>query len=57
VGLLIGQIKGWDQRGIYDEPRLGEIAKMYKELGFEIKIEPIKPELVPGCSDCMKSYP
>ncbi len=57
MDLLKGQIKGWDQRGIYDEPKLSEIAEMYKELGFEIKIEPIKPELVKGCSECMKSSP
>ena len=57
MGLSKGQNTGWDQRGVYDEPKLIEIAKMYEELGFKVKIEPFKAELVQGCSDCMRSSP
>ncbi|MCP4021776.1 MAG: hypothetical protein GY729_08030 [Desulfobacteraceae bacterium] len=52
---LIARKEGWNQRGVYDDPKLTEIAKMYKELGFEVKIKSFKPEHVPGCRECMKS--
>ncbi len=50
-------VKGWSRRGIYDDPRLTEILKMYEELGFTVKLEPLRPELEPGCKDCFKLNP
>ena len=33
--------QGWEKRFTIDEPRLSEMAGQYKELGFEILLEPI----------------
>ncbi len=50
-------VKGWTRRGIYDDPRLTQILKMYEEIGFTVKLEPLRPELEPGCKDCIKLNP
>lgn len=46
---------GWQRQGIYDEPRLSEVVTMYKEIGFDVKIEPTRLEELSGCTDCMKT--
>ena len=51
------RIKGWTRRGIYDDPRLTEILTMYEDLGFAVKLEPFRPELEPGCNECIKQDP
>ncbi|MFH1153975.1 MAG: hypothetical protein V1793_09165 [Pseudomonadota bacterium] len=52
------QEMGWKKRGIYDEPKLSEIAAMYKELGFQVRLEPLDLlNQTTGCSECMKSSP
>ena len=35
------QKEGWEKRFTMDEPRLSEMAEQYKELGFEVLLEPI----------------
>ena len=55
--MLEAQIKGWERRGIYDDPRLTQISKMYEELGFIVKIEPVRPEIEAGCIECIKENP
>ena len=50
-------LKGWTRRGIYDDPRLTQILKMYEEIGFSVKLEPLRPELEPGCTECIKQNP
>lgn len=45
---------GWERRFIASEPRLSEMVEMYKEIGFEVHLEPLpsKEELdVQGCED------
>ena len=54
---LKAQIKGWERRGVYDDPRLSEISKMYEELGFTVRLEPFRPEIEAGCSECIKENP
>ena len=55
------QIKGWERRGIYDDPKLTQIVKMYEEIGFSVKVEPFKPGKEPGietgCTECIKENP
>ena len=46
---------GWERKGIYDEPRLSEVVKMYEEIGFEVNIAPTQLEELSGCTDCMKA--
>lgn len=50
-------IKGWQRRGIYDNPQLTEISKMYEELGFTVRLEPFRPETEAGCNKCIKENP
>lgn len=47
--------EGWEKRTTYDEPRLSELVEMYEEMGFEVILEPVRPEEEPGCSECMKT--
>lgn len=35
--------QGWEKRFTIDEPRLSEMAEQYKELGFEVLLEPFDP--------------
>jgi len=49
--------QGWERRTTYDEPRLSEIAEMYKEMGFEVHIEPFNPDEEPACARCMEDHP
>jgi hypothetical protein len=32
--------EGWEKRFTTDEPRLSEMVEQYKELGFEVLLEP-----------------
>jgi hypothetical protein len=36
--------EGWIRRTTIDGPRLSEIVSEYKSLGYEVHLEPIKPE-------------
>lgn len=46
--------KGWVKQFIADEPRLSEAVKLYESLGYEVKLEPVKPnELSEVCGSCM----
>jgi len=49
--------QGWEKRTTYDEPRLSEIVEMYKEIGFEVHLEPFNPDEELGCAECMKATP
>jgi hypothetical protein len=39
-----------------DEPRLSEMAEQYKELGFEVLLEPVDPSSE-ECTVCITSSP
>ena len=45
--------EGWQRRSILDEPRLGEVVKMYEEMGLEVMVIDFKPELAEGCKTCL----
>ena len=36
--------QGWLKTTTIDEPRLSEIIKEYKSLGYEVRLEPVKLE-------------
>ncbi len=48
--------EGWEKRTLYDEPRLSEMVEMYKELGFEVHLEPFDPQMQ-DCAECMRQNP
>lgn len=45
--------QGWEKRFTIDEPRLSEMAEQYKELGFEVLLEPFEPSSE-ECTTCLK---
>ena len=49
--------EGWEKQSTHDEPRLSELAEMYKEIDFEVHLEPFNPEETEGCTECMKVSP
>ena len=49
--------QGWQKLSTYDEPRLSEIIATYKEIGFEVHLDPFDPSLENGCNECMKAAP
>jgi hypothetical protein len=56
---------GWERRFIACEPRLSEMVAMYKEIGFEVHLEPLpsKEEMdrsgceESGCTACFDANP
>jgi hypothetical protein len=52
---LISQ--GWQRQATYDEPRLSEMADLYREIGMEVHLEPFHPEEEKGCSGCLAESP
>ncbi len=48
-------LEGWERQNTLDEPRLSEVAEMYREIGFEVRIEPFDPDRESGCTECMRT--
>jgi signal recognition particle subunit SEC65 len=44
--------QGWEKRFTIDEPRLSEMAEQYRELGFEVLVEPVDPSSE-ECTTCI----
>jgi len=49
--------QGWQRQATYDEPRLSEMADMYKDIDLEVHLEPFHADEEPGCTACMASTP
>ncbi len=47
--------EGWKKRATYDDPRLTEMVDMYREIGFEVHLEPFNAEYEKDCTSCMDS--
>jgi hypothetical protein len=45
--------EGWQKRFTTDEPRVSEMAEQYKELGFEVLLEPVDTSSE-DCTTCLK---
>ncbi len=46
--------QGWKRQFTADEPRLSEAMEEYRELGFEVLVEPIDPKEMEGeCASCL----
>ena len=48
------ELEGWTAKYIGGEPRLSEQIELFRELGFEVKIEPLDPAVCQGCTECFK---
>jgi len=47
--------EGWEKRFTIDEPRLSEMAEQYKELGFEVLLEPVDTSSE-ECTTCITAF-
>jgi hypothetical protein len=50
------QKQGWEKRFTIDEPRLSEMVEQYKELGFEVLLEPVDSS-AEECTSCITAFP
>jgi hypothetical protein len=48
---------GWEKQATYDDPRLSEMVDMYKQIGFEVHLEPFNADNEEGCTGCMTLFP
>ncbi len=45
--------QGWQRRFITDVDRVDELAALYRDLGYEVSVDPVRPEELAGeCDDC-----
>jgi hypothetical protein len=47
---------GWEPCFVADEPRLSEAVETYREIGFEVLLQPVRFD-EEGCTDCMRCEP
>jgi hypothetical protein len=47
--------EGWEKRFTIDEPRLSEMVEQYKEVGFEILLEPVDTSSE-ECTSCISAF-
>ncbi len=47
--------QGWEKRFTIDEPRLSEMVQQYKELGFEVLLEPVDTSSE-ECTGCITAF-
>jgi len=48
--------EGWVKQTTIGEPRLSEIVELYRSLGYEVRLEPVKlDELDEECRRCYES--
>ena len=44
----------WQEVAIDGEKQLKRMLDMYKELGFEIRLEEVQPDAVEHCTECLQ---
>ena len=44
----------WQEVAIDGETHLKRVVDIYKELGFEVRLEEVKPEEVEQCTQCLQ---
>ncbi len=49
--------QGWRRQATTDEPRLSEMADLYRQIGMEVHLEPFHPEEEEGCIGCLAESP
>jgi hypothetical protein len=47
--------EGWEKRFTIDEPRLSEIVEQYKQVGFEVLLEPVDTSSE-ECIRCISAF-
>jgi len=46
---------GWERRFVACEPRLSEMAELYKDIGFEVLLEPLPSREETDAASCEES--
>ncbi len=46
--------KGWERKFIIEEHRVNEYVELYESLDQEVRVEPVIPSEMEGCSECFK---
>ncbi len=47
--------EGWVRNFSAKEPRLSEFSELYESLGFEVRLEPLRPDEIEGdCKVCFE---
>ena len=46
------QAQGWVRQTLINQPRLSEIVEEYRNLGFEVHLEPLDPGACPSSGKC-----
>ncbi len=57
AALIVPEIEGWEFKYIGDEPRLSEQVDLFREIGFEVRIEPFNADECRGCTECFEDSP
>lgn len=48
--------KGWVRRNVADSDRASEVIELYRSLGFDVRVEPLRPaDFGPQCQGCVLS--
>lgn len=48
---------GWQRQFTTEEPRLSEVVELYRELGYEVRLEQACGELpLPECASCYETF-
>jgi hypothetical protein len=54
-GKLLLEEKGWERKFIIEEHRVNEYVELYESLDQEVRVEPVIPSEIEGCSECFKT--
>jgi hypothetical protein len=49
--------QGWRRQTTCDEPRLSEMAALYRTIGMDVHLEAFDPAEEKGCTDCLAAFP
>ena len=49
--------RGWQKKSTIDEPRLSELVQVYRQIGYDVHLEPFDPSQQADCSRCMQAAP
>lgn len=49
--------EGWEKRTTAAEPRLTELCALYREIGYEVRLEPFEPGGAAECAACFAGPP
>lgn len=48
--------QGWRRQALLEEPRLSEMAQAYRDLGFEVLLEPVDPTACVADGQCTACF-